>query len=223
MKLIAKNFNGVAPKTLKVAMHLASKGDHKAFNTIYNAFHDKLFWFFLDKKKLNKEAAEDLAIEVIGKVWEKSSKYDPIKSNLSTWIYTIAENHYIDYRRKEQSRISYFPIYKVLFTDSKVDPTAFKVCKQDSNPEQKMIMSELKDFISTLLSTKVLNEKLSEIMELRYIDELSLKEVEKKLKINSSTLRVHVMRAKKEIKEYINANFSISNQHAIIPLFSMCS
>ena len=83
-----------------------------------------------------------------------------------------------------------------------------------------MIMSELKDFISTLLSTKVLSEKLSEIMELRYIDELSLNEVEEKLKMNSSTLRVHVMRAKKEIKEYIRKNLSLANQHAVIPLLA---
>ena len=220
MNLVAKNYNGVAPKTLKVAMHLASKGDHKAFNTIYNAFHENLFWFFVSKKKLNNEVAEDLAIEVISKVWEKSSLYDPIKSNLSTWIYAIAENHYIDYIRREQTKVAYFPMYKILFTDSKVDPTAFKVCKLDSNPEQKMIMSELGDFISTLLSTKVLSENLSQIMNLRYVEELSLNEIGEKLKMNASTLRVQVMRAKTEIKKYINSNFSLSSQHAVIPLLA---
>ena len=111
-------------------------------------------------------------------------------------------------------------MYKILFTDSKVDPTAFKVCKLDSNPEQKMIMSELGDFISTLLSTKVLSENLSQIMNLRYVEELSLNEIGEKLKMNASTLRVQVMRAKTEIKKYINSNFSLSSQHAVIPLLA---
>lgn len=81
-------------------------------------------------------------------------------------------------------------------------------------------MNELGDFISTLLSTKVLSENLSQIMNLRYVEELSLNEIGEKLKMNASTLRVQVMRAKTEIKKYINSNLSLSSQHAVIPLLA---
>lgn len=216
--IVAKSINGVAPKTLKVAIHLASKGDQIAFETIYNAFYENLYWFFINQRKLSTENAQDLTSEVLSKVWEKASMYDPAKANLSTWIYRIAENHYIDYRRKEQTREFYFPMYKILFTDfCKADPTAFKICKQDANPHQKMVVSELREFISLLMSTKVLSKQLSDIMNLRYVEELSLKEIEKKLKVNSSTLRVSVMRAKKEIMMYVNNNFSLASQYAMIP------
>lgn len=219
MKLIAKDYNGVAPKTLKVAMHLASKGDHRAFTTIYNAFYEKLVLLYITKRKLSTQVAEDLSSEVMSKVWEKASKYNPKKGNVTTWVHMIASNHYIDYRRKEQTREFYFPMYKILFSDKKTDLPSFKFHSHEPTPEQKVIMSELKDFVSHMLSTKVLSEKFATLIKLKYIEGMSFEEiaVELNVKVNS-TMRTNLSRAKKKIKEYISDNFSLASQHAVIPM-----
>jgi RNA polymerase sigma-70 factor (ECF subfamily) len=221
MNLTAKDYNGVAPKTLKVAMHMAAKGDGRAFETIFNAFYEKLVLLYINKRKLTTSVAEDLASEVLSKVWEKAPMYNPKNSNVSTWVHTIASNHYIDYRRKEQRKEFYFPMYKILFSDRKADMPAFKVHSHEPTPEQTVIMDELKDFISYLLSSKVLKEKYATLIKLKYIEGMSFEEiaVEMGVKVNS-TMRTNLARAKKSVKDYISDNFSLASQHAIIPTLS---
>ena len=80
-------------------------------------------------------------------------------------------------------------------------------------------MSELKDFVSHMLSTKVLSEKFATLIKLKYIEGMSFEEiaVELNVKVNS-TMRTNLSRAKKKIKEYISDNFSLASQHAVIPM-----
>ena len=51
----------------------------------------KLNTYFIQNGLLS-ENAEELTQEVMSLVWSKSDKYDPSKSAVSTWIYTIARN-----------------------------------------------------------------------------------------------------------------------------------
>jgi DNA-directed RNA polymerase specialized sigma24 family protein len=134
----------------------------------------------------------------------------------------IATNHYIDYRRKEQTREFYFPMYKILFSDKKADMPSFKVHSHEPTPEQKVIMSELKEFVSYLLSTKVLSEKFATLIKLKYVEGFSFDEIAEQLGVKvNSTMRTNLSRAKSEIKKYILKNLSLASQHAIIP--SLCN
>ena len=221
MNLTAKNYSGVAPKTLKVAMIMAAKGDGRAFETIFNAFYERLVLMYITKRKLPTSVAEDLASEVLSKVWEKSSMYDPKTSNVTTWVYTIASNHYIDYRRKEQRKDFYFPMYKILFSDKKADMPAFKIHSHEPTPEQKVIMSELSEFISHMLSVNVLKEKYATLIKLKYVEALSFEEIAVEMGVKAnSTMRTNLARAKQKVKDYISENFSLASQHAVIPTLS---
>ncbi len=46
------------------------------------------------------DSAEELAQEVMMKVWLKAGSFDPSKAAASTWIFTLARNARIDYIRK---------------------------------------------------------------------------------------------------------------------------
>jgi RNA polymerase sigma-70 factor, ECF subfamily len=50
------------------------------------------------------ELAEELAQDVMFTVWRKAESYDPAKSAVSSWIFTIARNLRIDALRREQRR-----------------------------------------------------------------------------------------------------------------------
>ena len=48
------------------------------------------------------ELAEDLAIETFVKLWRRSSTFDPYRTSVAGWIFTIARNARIDHWRKER-------------------------------------------------------------------------------------------------------------------------
>ncbi len=57
----------------------------------------------LAKRMLGNEAeAEDLAQDVLIGLWKDLKKFDPARSKLSTWIYSITSNRCIDKLRKRQ-------------------------------------------------------------------------------------------------------------------------
>jgi len=44
--------------------------------------------------------ADELAQEVMIKIWHKADSYNPAKANINTWVYTLARNSRIDYLRR---------------------------------------------------------------------------------------------------------------------------
>ena len=65
---------------------------------IYEDYSLKVRNFILSKVN-DFNLAEDLTSDVFLKVYNNIDKYDPKKSSLSTWIFTIARNRLIDYYR----------------------------------------------------------------------------------------------------------------------------
>jgi RNA polymerase sigma-70 factor (ECF subfamily) len=85
----------------ELALRIAQFQDRTAFK--------KLFFYFgprvkahLMKFGLDEERAEDLTQEVMVKVWQKATQFDPKKAKLSTWIFRIARNKFIDFTRKQK-------------------------------------------------------------------------------------------------------------------------
>ena len=79
--------------------------DEMAFSQIFDFFASKVNAYFL-QNRIRLESAEELTQEVLSTVWVKSHLYDPSKSALSTWIFTIARNKKIDFLRKN-SKINF--------------------------------------------------------------------------------------------------------------------
>ncbi len=95
--------------------------DEMAFSKIFDFFAPKINAYFI-QNRIKIESSEELTQEVLSTVWIKSNLYDPKKSALSTWIFTIARNKKIDFFRKN-SRI-YFKeedIREFLYQDREVD------------------------------------------------------------------------------------------------------
>ena len=215
----AKDFSGVSPHSMKVAMKKAAQGNGKAFRVIFNAFYERLKWRFITEYKVDENTAQDLSAEVISKVWEKASNYDSTKAHVTTWVYSMAHFHFIDYTRKSQSKKFTFSISELLFIDHREVKPQFEAHELSSTPEQIMIEDESSEFAKSLLSEKILGKKLYKLMELRYIKELSLKDVAKESNTNESTVRTSIFRAKKIIKEFLRKNSELANSYAL-PAFA---
>ena len=68
---------------------------------IYLQFSGKVTGY-LQARLHNMAAAEDLCAEVFEKALRKQDGYDPEKSSLGTWIFTITRNTLIDYYRRQK-------------------------------------------------------------------------------------------------------------------------
>ena len=95
--------------------------DEMAFSNLFDFLAPKINTYFLQNGLAN-ESAEELTQEVMSTIWAKSDKYDPSKSAVSTWVYTIARNKKVDfYRKNTTTKINEQDIRDFLYNDSESD------------------------------------------------------------------------------------------------------
>ncbi len=89
----------------KQLVESALNGDRQAFQRLLQSCLPSVL--SLAHRMLNDQAlAEDLAQEVMLKVWNKLDTYDASKAKLSTWVYKITANLCLDHlRRKREDQL----------------------------------------------------------------------------------------------------------------------
>ena len=80
---------------------VAKHGDRDAFKRIFEHFSPRVS-AYLVRLGANRDLAEDLVQDVFMLVWRRAYQFDARKAALSTWIYTIARNRWIDVLRREK-------------------------------------------------------------------------------------------------------------------------
>ena len=87
-------------RDLKLINKALKNGDPGAYRELMKLYRDPLY-FMLYEKVSNEELAKDLTIEALGKAFQKLHLYTP-EYAFSTWLFTVARNHCIDYLRKHK-------------------------------------------------------------------------------------------------------------------------
>ncbi len=174
-------------KTIKEAQD----GVPQAQSRLMDAFWNDVKGFLLFKTN-DENLAEELTVETFTKAISKLNLYDD-NFNFKTWLISIAQNNLIDYYRKRKKEDA-----EVLTEDYE-----FIFAETEPSPEKLLIdQQNLKDFYSKLDN---LPEKYSEVLKLKFIDDLSIKEIANQLKLSESNVKVRIMRAKKLLMdEYRN-------------------
>ncbi len=85
------------------AMQKFQNGDEGSFDLLLGRHGAGVLRFIVRMTGAEKAQAEDLLQEIFMKVIERRKKYDP-GQKFSTWLYSIARNHCIDYLRTESYR-----------------------------------------------------------------------------------------------------------------------
>jgi RNA polymerase sigma-70 factor (ECF subfamily) len=89
-----------------MAALVARVSDHRdrdAFIKLYQYFAPRVKSFLMGKG-LSEQPAEDVLQEAMLAVWQKAGSYKPEKAAVSTWIFTIARNKFIDLLRRDERR-----------------------------------------------------------------------------------------------------------------------
>lgn len=91
------------PETHDWAVQMAAvslQRDRASFMRIYDHFAPRL-QRYLRNLGVAEHLADELVQEALLTLWRKASMFDPTRASLSTWLYRVARNLYIDHVRRE--------------------------------------------------------------------------------------------------------------------------
>ena len=156
---------------IEEAIKRAKQNDQKAFNYLLHNYWDNVYGFQL-KRIQNENDAEDITIQTFSKAFDKIETYDS-KYAFNTWLITISKNIHIDIIRKQKNSI------KQAITSSD-DNAVYQVVDETPSVEDKLITEQ--NLAKLLRDIKKLKPHYQEVINLRYFQELSYKEISDELK-----------------------------------------
>ncbi len=179
-------------KNVKLVIEKAQEQDQKAFNELFN-YHWGYLYNFQLKKIGNKDLAEEISIITFARAFDRISTFND-QFEFKTWLLTISKNIYNDLLRKKNNKISLetlsSPIDLQEFTD-----------QDHPSPEEILITNE--NLESLLNKIKSLKNDYRKILQLRFFDGLSYKEISKKMNQPINTIKVKLLRAKNLLNQKI--------------------
>ena len=179
-------------RDLKLIRRALENGDTTAYNELLKLYRDPLY-FMLYEKVNDKELAKDLTIESLGKAFNKLHLYTPTYT-FSTWLFTVARNHCIDYLRK--NKLSTISIDKIIL-NSEGKASSLDMKSSDLNPEQKL---EKKQRIAMLRQVvDSLKPNYRTLVKLRYFKEMTYDEIAIKLDIPIGTVKAQLHRSREQL------------------------
>ncbi|CAM1353595.1 RNA polymerase sigma factor [Tenacibaculum insulae] len=178
----------------KVHIHIqqAKKGNQISFNFLLDTFWTSVYRYQLSKIK-NDNEAEDITIRTFSKAFDKIDTFNE-EYQFKTWLITISKNVYIDFLRKKKSSI-------LIETTKEQEEAASKIIDSSPSPEDKIITEQ--NLAKLLKDIKKLKPKYQEVINLRFFQELSYKEISEKTNEPINNVKVKLLRAKKLLAEII--------------------
>ncbi|MDN3492884.1 RNA polymerase sigma factor [Winogradskyella bathintestinalis] len=173
------------------AIHKAKNKEQSAFNFLLDRFWNDVYLFQL-KRTLNENDAEDITIQTFSKAFDKIATYKE-DYKFKTWLITISKNIHIDLIRKQKKSINN--------TSKDNDDHYFDIVDDSPTPEDKIITEQ--NLAKLLRDIKKLKPHYQEVINLRYFQELSYKEISEELNEPINNVKVKLLRAKKLLAEII--------------------
>ncbi|GAA4112003.1 sigma-70 family RNA polymerase sigma factor [Aquimarina addita] len=180
------------PTSLLEHITLAKQGKQSSFNYLLDTFWNDVYNFQLKRTK-NEYEAEDITIQSFSRAFDKIDSFDE-KYTFKTWIIQISKNIHIDLLRKKNASIR-------SKTTLVVDDTVYKIIDDTPTPEDKLITEQ--NLAQLLRYIKQLKPHYQEIINLRYFQELSYKEIAEVLDEPMNNVKIKLLRARKLLSEII--------------------
>ena len=167
---------------------VANDRDKAAFSTLFDHYAPLLRAYSLVREPGADLIADELAQEVMIRVWLKAGSYNSKLANINTWIFTLARNCRIDYLRRNGRFVS------------DIDPTEIFNDIEDESPSpfQLTHQARLEENIRTGLEK--LPREQSDILVKVYLEGKSHQQASEELKLPLGTVKSRVRLAVKKLK-----------------------
>jgi RNA polymerase sigma-70 factor, ECF subfamily len=170
-----------------------NSGEVSAFEELVLKYQDKIYT--LCRYMLgNVHDAEDSAQDVFFKAYRNLKGFKP-EASFYTWLYRIAINTCLDYRRKSFSASSF------LQSLSHGMPPPSDQSLFDTTPEKLHELNETRKSIEFALTK--MPEKLRAVIILREIEELTYEEIAEVLNSSIGTVKSRISRAREMLREIL--------------------
>lgn len=173
----------------KLVYQIIKNHDPEAYAELYDLYVDRIYRFIFFKVG-SKEEAEDLTSDVFLKTWQYLTKNQKLEiKSFSGLVYQIARNALVDLYRAKANRPE-FPLDAAsdLFVHDK------RFAEIDASG----------DVLKILQALKKIKQEYQEVLLLKYIEELSIKEIAEILKKTQVNVRVTLHRAMIVLKKTLN-------------------
>jgi len=155
----------------------------KKYSKIYDQYIAKIYRFIFIKVN-----SQEIAEETFLRGWERLKELDGKIDNLPAFLYQIARNLVVDHYREKNNT-------NLVSADSSqiADP-------RNDLGEKVAFDSDLRIILATMTG---LSDDYREVINLHYLDDLSIKETAQILNRPEGTVRVMLHRALKELREQL--------------------
>ena len=167
---------------------IASHRDKSAFSILFDHYAPLVRAYSLAREPGANLVADELAQEVLIRVWLKAESYNAKLANINTWIFTLARNCRIDYLRRNGRYAS------------DIDPTEIfnNIEDEGPNPFQLAHQSQLEENIKNGLAK--LPREQSEILTKVYLEGKSHQKTSTELKLPLGTVKSRVRLALQKLQ-----------------------
>ena len=158
----------------------------QAIGELYDRYHEDVFRYIWARVS-NQQVAEDLTGEVFIRMVTNLNKYRPSGAPFVSWLYRIARNLIIDDHRKAANRYEVFPIERAGHISREEKSITVMV-------EDRLFIEQVQNALQKLKPLK------QDVLILRFIVGLPLKEVADILGKTTGSIKVTQHRALKELR-----------------------
>ncbi|MCM3591553.1 sigma-70 family RNA polymerase sigma factor [Brevibacillus borstelensis] len=161
------------------------RGNKQAYTEIVERYKGKIY-AFLYRMIGHSQDAQDLTQEVFIKAYCKIGDYRP-DFRFSAWLFRIAANHCLDELRKRK---------RLPVTTAEESELV-----HENTPERILLAKEQHEVLHEKLLA--LEDDHRVILLLRYVEQLSYKEIAEVLSIPVTTVQMRIFRAHKKLRQYM--------------------
>ncbi len=185
-----KSARDEGPEPLAELVVKARAGDRAAFDRIIGLSSARIFRMAYYRVRSSMDA-EDITQDVFIRAWENLPRLsDP--ERFSPWLYRIAMNRVMDHGRKRKFLDLFRRPAAREDPDGDQEETDFPDTATPS-PLTQVMAGEFRERLDAF--SRGLSRMEREIFSLRFLDELSLKEIAQTLEKDESTVKTHLYRA----------------------------
>ncbi len=194
-KMAQKEYHARIPETMSDVAALveqARAGSRTAFEQIVGMFQGDIFRMAYYRTHSSMDA-EDLTQEIFMQAFKNLSRLKTAE-RFRSWLFKIALNRVRDFNRKKRFRA----LFSTLDDSDKVDRSYGETRDHPEALDSLMV----KDFWKQIgLFIDKLSRMEREVFMLRFMDQLSIKEISQVLRKNESTVKTHLYRSIKKFKK----------------------
>jgi RNA polymerase sigma-70 factor (ECF subfamily) len=167
-------------RRLSAFLKLIAKGNEAAFTHLYQATSKSIF-FYLFRFLQDRDAAEDVMVEVFTAVWKGAARFEG-RSKVTTWLFGIARNQALQALRKQRHH------------------DALEDHEDLADSEAPALDESLADRESVQRALQQISPKRREVLDLVFFHNMAYGEIAELLGIPVNTVKTRVYYAKEALK-----------------------